>query len=104
MKKFALLLPVLVLSCAASMAAVTTTTTTTNTTTTTSHKSRLVYTGPTLVTIHTHPKKRPVRHTRVASAPARPAAAPNTRQLGAPPAPGTTVTTTTTVQKRSGAY
>lgn len=102
MKKFALLLPALVLSCGASMAAVTSTTTT-NTTTTT-HKSHLVYTGPTVVTIHTHARKRPVRRTHAAPAPARHAAAPNTRQVGGPPAPGTTVTTTTTVQKRSGAY
>jgi hypothetical protein len=97
MNKFAILLPVLALSCAASMAAVTTTTTTT------SHKSRLVYTGPTVVTIHTHPKKRHVRHTHPAT-PARQATAANTRQLGGPPAPGTTVTTTTTVHKHSSTY
>jgi hypothetical protein len=80
---------------------VTTTTTTTNTTTT--HKSRLVYTGPTLVTIHTHPQKRPVRRTH-APAPAHHATAPNTRQVGGPPAPGTTVTTTTSVQRHTGPY
>ena len=99
MNKFAILLPVLALSCAASMAAVTTTTTTT----TTSHKSRLVYTGPTVVTIHTHPKKRHV-HRAHAATPARQATAANTRQLGGPPAPGTTVTTTTTVHKHSSTY
>ena len=99
MKKFAILVPVLALSCAASMAAVTSTTTTTRTT----HRSGLVYTGPTLVTIHTHPQKRHVRRTHVA-APVHRATVPNTRQIGGPPAPGTTVTTTTTVQKHTSGY
>ena len=99
MKKLAILLPVLALSCAASMAAVTTTTTTTTTT----HKSHLAYTGPTLVTVHTHPKKRPVRHAH-AAATVHHAKATSTRQLGGAPAPGTTVTTTTTVRKHTSGY
>jgi hypothetical protein len=71
------------------MAAVTTTTTTTT------HTTRVgpTYTGPTIVTIHTRPVKRHVRHRQVKHT-VHHAAAPNTRQLGGPPAPGTTVTTT----------
>ncbi|GAB3765148.1 hypothetical protein GCM10028796_21790 [Ramlibacter monticola] len=99
MNKSAILLPMLALSCAASMAAATTAATTTTTT----HKSRLVYTGPTVVTIHTHPKKRHAHRTPAAQ-PVHHATAPNTRQVGGPPAPGTTVTTTTTVHKRTSGY
>jgi hypothetical protein len=68
---------------------------TTTTTTTTRHTTRLQYDGPTVVTIHTHPKKRHVRHqVRHPAHPTHQAAAANTRKLGGPPAPGTTVTTT----------
>ncbi len=98
MKKFALLLPTLALACAASMAAVTTTTTTTT------HSSRVepAYTGPTVVTIHTHPAKRHVRrHTHRHTV--QHVAVTNTRQMGGPAAPGSTVTTTT-VQKHSTQY
>lgn len=61
MKKFAILLPVLALSCAASMAAVTTTTSTTT------HTTRVepTYDGPTVVTIHTRPATRHVHRRHV---------------------------------------
>lgn len=83
MKKSALLLPLLSLACVASMAAVTTTTTVTR------HTTRVEPAFPTVVTVHTHPARRHVhRHT------VHHAASVNTGQLGGPPAPGTTVTTT----------